>query len=138
MSTATDARGSQSRGRLFRSMQAQGDVPAVGSSARTLGARFDDIEVDDDGLVRPGTGGISVAPDEATNLPAHRLLPEYGGTGKDPVWWIGEDDLGDRLSYRPDPDPDTPNHGFIEPAHTMTFEEYQQALQSTQARWRRL
>ncbi len=118
-------------------MEGRAGVPVTGASARSLGARPDwDIPIDDAGLVRPGTGGISVSPEDPRNLPTHRLPPEFGGTGKDPIWTIGEYELGEHLSYRPDPR--NPKHGLIEPTHTMTFEEYQQALHGTRNRWRRV
>lgn len=75
---------------LYRSMRAAdiGLMPAVGPTGRTLGARVPlDIPVDADGMVSPGTGGMSVAPFSPANLPSHRRpssLP--GGTSKDPVW----------------------------------------------------
>lgn len=79
---------------------------------------------------------MSISPDDPQNLPEHRRPPEFGGTGKDPVWGIGELDLGDLLAYRPDPR--HTSHGFIEPASTMTFEDYLQALHGTRGRWRRI
>lgn len=75
---------------LYRGMTTGKDgLPALGSSARTLGARADiDIIVDEGGLVQPGMGGISVAPNDIMNLPAFRRPSEFAGTGKDPVWQI--------------------------------------------------
>jgi len=66
---------------------AEDGLPELGRSARTLGARPQiDIPVDDDGIVRGGAGGMSVAPDSPMRLPVHRRPPELAGTGKDPVW----------------------------------------------------
>lgn len=79
---------------------------------------------------------MSVSPDDPLRLPAHRLPPSFGGTGKDPVWGIGEFALGEDLAYRPDPADAT--HGFVEPARIMSFDEYQQALHATRESWRRL
>src|SRR5688572_7304120 len=95
--------------------------PEVGASARTLGVRpgIDVPAVAGDELVHPGTGGLSVSPDTPYNLPRHRRLPEFGGTGIDPVWVISDAELGPRLRYRPDPD--DPRHGFVEPPGTMTL-----------------
>lgn len=109
-------------------------LPEVAATARSLGVRADvDIPVDDSGLVRPGLGGLSVSPNDALNLPRHRLPPEHGGTGKDPIWRIGEEELGSDLAYRPDPDDET--HGFIEPARIMTFVAFQAGLAGTASRW---
>lgn len=107
-----------------------------GASARTLGARGNiDIPVNEDGFVEPGMGGMSVSPATPDNLPPWRRPPEFGGTGKDPLWELETDHwFSKKLVYRDDPD--APNrHGFIEPSQTMPFEEYQQALQYTRLSW---
>lgn len=72
-------------------MRIGGDgLPMAGPTARTLGARpgsppDGDIPIVG-GMVRPGTGGMSVSPPPPENLPPHRRPPEYGGKGKDPIW----------------------------------------------------
>jgi hypothetical protein len=121
---------------LFRSMQAAEDgMPVVGPTARTLGARPRiDILVDPHGTVRPGTGGLSVSPDDPRNLPSHRRPPEFGGTGKDTVWTIASSELGPELIYRPDPLNPT-GHGFVEPAWPMHVDQYQRALAATRGAW---
>jgi hypothetical protein len=123
---------------LCRGMrEAPGGGPAIGPSARTLGVRPDiDIPVDPSGSVHPGTGGMSVAPDTPRNLPQHRRPPEYGGTGRDPVWSIQGKDLGANLRYVPD-DILTAIHGVIEPATIMTLAAYQRALEKTAPYWTR-
>ena len=110
--------------------------PQAGQTARNLGARPNtDIPVDGKGLVRPGTGGMSVSPGSAKNLPSHRRPPELGGTGKDPVYRIELKDLPKGLTYRPDPkNPNT--HGFIEPNDIMSYNEYQEHLTSTGHGWK--
>jgi hypothetical protein len=103
----------------------------VGPTARTLGVRpGDDIPVVA-GRVSPGTGGMSVAPDTAMNLPDHRRPPNFGGTGKDPVWGITIDSLGNDLIFHQD----KPNHGLFEPAREMSIDEFQQALADLAPRW---
>ena len=123
---------------LYRGMQETPEgEPAIGPSARTLGARpHVDIPVDPSGSVYPGTGGMSVAPDTPNNLPRHRRLPEHGGTGKDSLWSIQERDLGVHLRYVSDAVP-VPTHGIIEPAIPMPFTTYQQALAETAPYWAR-
>lgn len=122
---------------LFRSMEQIDDRPGLGSNARSLGARPDwDIPVDTLGLVRPGDGGMSVSPDSPLNLPDHRRPSEWDGTGKDPIWAIPKELLGDDLVYRPDPV--DPSHGFVEPARIMTFNEYEEALHETQEFWQQI
>ena len=115
--------------------EARGGGPVVGPSARALGVRPQvDIPVDHAGMVYPGTGGMSVAPNTPSNLPRHRRPSAYGGTGKDPVWSIQEQDLGSNLRYVPDAVP-APRHGVIEPAITMSFTAYQRALETTAPYW---
>jgi hypothetical protein len=112
----------------------------TGASARTLGARANiDIPVDEDGFVEPGTGGMSVSPHTPENLPFFRRPPEFGGTGRDPVWELdllaeNPDNPLRKLTYRADPK-NPEHHGFIEPATRMSFEEYQQALHETHDAW---
>lgn len=123
--------------RLYRSLRTASDGrPEAGPSARTLGARPEiDIVVDVDGMVVGGAGGMSVAPESPMNLPAHGRPPEYGGTGKDPVWELDTARLRDELAYRDDPL--MPGiHGFIEPARRMAFDDYQDALLRTREAWR--
>src|SRR5438128_3222372 len=62
---------------VFRSMLADGALPKLGSTAKTLGVRVSpsedgDIPVKSDGTVCPGTGGMSVAP-SLRDLPGHRI-----------------------------------------------------------------
>jgi hypothetical protein len=123
---------------LFRSMTEAGDGrPLTGASGRMLGVRFGvDIQVGFDGTVRPGTGGVSVAPDDPMNLPPHRRPKEFGGTGRDPVWHIARADFGPHLTYRADPLNPT-GHGFVEPARQMPADSYERAVLETRASWQR-
>jgi hypothetical protein len=134
-----EARQTGSGQTLYRGMRTAPDgTPAVGPSARMLGVRpHVDIPVDPAGYVRPGTGGMSVAPDAPRNLPRHRRPPQYDGTGEDPVWCLQERDLGPNLRYVPD-DVLLPIHGVVEPAITMTFTAYQHALEATAPHWARV
>ncbi len=120
---------------LYRAMREQNGMPEIGPSARSLGVRPNvDIPVEN-GMVKPGTGGMSVAPYSPLNLPRHRRPPEYGGIGKDPVWEISLEQLTDRrLIYHQD----SPTHGMIEPAMEMTLEDYEQALAETESSWQQL
>ncbi len=74
---------------------------------------------------------MSVAPDRPMNLPAHRRPPQFGGTGKDPVWGIHTDLLGGDVVFRQD----KPTHGLFEPAREMSIEEFQQALADLAPKW---
>lgn len=116
---------------IHRGMKEDKGKPAAGDSARTLGVRPDiDIPVDANGMVYPNTGGMSAAP-SVEALPTHRKPPEFGGTGKDPVWKIDINDLGPDLTYVPD----SPQHGTVQPTRPMTLDDYQKALANTNANW---
>ena len=83
------------------------------------------------GVVHPGTGGISVAPDTANNLPAHRRPEALGGTGKDAPCLLNTADLPDSLRYVQD----SARHGTIQPSKSMPLPDYQAALESTRDKW---
>lgn len=137
---AEDAAGSVGAGAeegpaLYRGMRpTEGGAPEIGASAKTLGARPGiDIPVGEDGLVRPGTGGMSVN-DSPTGMPEFRRPPSFGGTAKDlSMYCIDACDLGPGLRYAPDAAGG--GHGFMEPAWVMPFEEYQGYLGGTQGSW---
>lgn len=143
---------------LFRAMLNDGGKPVVAPNAKSLGARVKtanapgDIPVQLDGTVFPGTGGISVAP-AWRMLPIHRIprrladkVPGAAGRLKDMAsnqdmacWRLGSGPFAAEavtadLDFRPDPrDPD--KHGFIEPALSMQFADYQAALAATRDQW---
>ncbi|MCT4665919.1 MAG: hypothetical protein N4A45_11875 [Flavobacteriales bacterium] len=109
---------------IFRGMKNDNGLPKVEPSARGLGVRPNvDIPVDSNGIVSPGTGGMSMSP-SSDDLPLHRKPPAFGGTGKDSIWKIDTEDLGDDLKYVPD----KPGHGTIQPKRKMTLDSYQKAL----------
>jgi hypothetical protein len=111
--------------------------PVVGRSARELGVRTgtaanpDVPAIDDGDIVSPWQGGMSVAPDDPLHLLRHRRPASLGGVGQDAVWYIETDDLPVDLQFRQD----TPTHGLIEPARSMTLKEYENALASTRQDW---
>ena len=118
---------------LYRGMRgAVNGPPELGSSASRLGARPGvDIPVDENGMVRPGTGGMSVN-ESPTGMPEFRRPPSFGGSGKNlNMYCISSCDLGPGLQYVPD----VSGHGFVEPAWNMSFEEYQAYLYQTQGSW---
>jgi hypothetical protein len=122
---------------LFRSMKmGEDDLPEVGPTGRTLGARvppnkYVDIRPDSEDMVHPNTGGMSASPDSVYNLDDFHRPQEYDGKGKDPVWCIYECDLGPNLKFNPD----TSKHGFIEPVSVMSEPMYQEELAATRERW---
>ncbi|WP_456238716.1 Tse2 family ADP-ribosyltransferase toxin [Paraburkholderia antibiotica] len=107
-------------------------LPVAEPTARGLGARPDvDIPVGSDGMVHPGTGGISVAPGSAANLPPHRRPASMGGTGKDCACMLNTTSLPDSLKYVQD----SASHGTIQPSTSMSLSDYQAALASTRDKW---
>ena len=120
--------------KIFRGMKDDGGYPKIESSARGLGVREGiDSTVDANGMVEPGKNGMSMSP-SPQDLPSHRRPPEFGGTGKDPVWQIDTSDLGDDLKYVPD----KPRHRTIQPSKKMTLEKYKQALGSLRRKFRKV
>jgi hypothetical protein len=118
---------------LYRGMRGTEDgSPDLGSSASKLGARPGvDIPVDENGMVQPETGGMSVN-ESPTGMPEFRRPPSFGGSGKGlNMYRISSCDLGDNLQYVPD----SGGHGFLEPASEMSFEEYAQSLAETASSW---
>lgn len=122
---------------LYRSMKEDpGDGrPLVVGTARGLGVRVGEIPWDEEGNVELESGGMSVALGRPEHLVEHRRPRSLGGTGPDPVWGIDENELGEQLVCRPDPD--LAGHGFIEPVRPMPLEEYELALAETRDAWRR-
>ncbi|HEX5445096.1 MAG TPA: hypothetical protein VFW87_14755 [Pirellulales bacterium] len=133
---------------MYRVMTPDGDKPKIGNTARTLGVRVPpnpdfDIEVNADGTVEPGKGGMSVSPDILA-LPKHRapvryiaFKPDARGRHDDDICWrmsdgpFADGKIGDRLVLRVDSN----DHGMVEPAYRMLLTEYQQALAATQDDW---
>ena len=122
----------------------QDGKPKAGASARWLGVRPDmDLPVNE-GMVVPGTGGMSVSPkwyEPYNRLPKRYLHPINGSNGRasnsDSVWVFG---LGSfeaaPISPLPQLRPDHSQHGLIEPLQEMPLNDYQTALASTRTDWR--
>jgi len=77
---------------------------------------------------------MSVAPDRPENLHPLRRPPAYGGSGKDPVWYIAIGLLGGDLQFHQD----SATHGLIEPARAMPIDALQRALEATKPHWKKL
>lgn len=118
--------------------EAPKSLPKTGETSSTLGVREGyDVDPDEEGLVRPDEGGLSVTPDDWGHLPGRRIPRELGGTGRQILFALDTEKLGPRLRFRRDPD-NPVGHGFIEPARTMSFEEYRAAIHATAALWERV
>ena len=134
--------------RIFRAMLTDGTLPMVGPDARMLGVRVPvDIYPDENGLVHPGTGGMSVAP-SAADLPPHRIPRRLRGqpgmasaVGSDAlrIWRLGDGSfepskVQEKLQLRIDGRGG--RHGLIEPDAIMHLSDYSVALAATQPAWR--
>ncbi|MCB1077740.1 MAG: hypothetical protein KDM64_07935 [Verrucomicrobiae bacterium] len=114
-------------------------LPLCGSDRRTLGVKQGappegDIPIQTDGTVAPSTGGLSVAPVSPRNLPKHRRPPEFGGEGRDPIFYFDLSNIeGSGIAFRRD----RPEHGLIEPDTEMTFESFQGMIYQTRKQWRK-
>jgi hypothetical protein len=97
-----------------------------------LGVRVPwDIEVDEDGLVHSGAGGVSVAPNTPANLPSYMRPPALGGDAQRPVWELDSDELPVGLVY----EQEGPEHGLLAPAYSMELEDFRTAVQETRGGW---
>lgn len=112
------------------------DRPKIGVENFMLGARVPiDIKADQDGMVGPGKGGMSVTPNDPCGLPPHlRPITLAGGQSTLPVFFIASSKLGPNLRFQAakrHPE----RHGFVEPAMAMKLDAYQNALGSTVSEW---
>lgn len=125
--------------KLYRSMKEDADgMPSLGRTGRSLGVRLgnavipDVLALNETDMIGPNQGGMSVAPGDPMRLKRHRRPPSLGGIGQDPVWCIDVSDLSGDLLFRQD----DPTHGLVEPAHTMTLKQFEDALASTRPFWK--
>jgi hypothetical protein len=105
--------------------------PLTVGTARGLGVRAEiDIFVDEDGMVDPDSGGLSVS-EAPEHLPYYRRPPAHGGDGADPLWQLETDELPDGLQCRPDSE----THAMIEPSQRMELDVYEELLAETRDLW---
>jgi hypothetical protein len=121
---------------MFRAMKAEADgLPKIGRTGRELGVRTAgptrDLPVNREGLVEPGTGGMSVALDAAQNLPKPRLPRSLGGEGRDPVFTMFSEEVPRTLVLRVDRYP----HALIEPGRRCFLLDFESALAGTRPLW---
>jgi hypothetical protein len=120
---------------VFRGMTEDGGHPKAEPTARGLGVRVPpdpspDVDVVN-GVVLANGKGMSMARLTPLNLPRHRRPPEWGGTGKDPVWVTSPAIFIGPLSYNPD----TPTHANASAARDLPVAAMQGALAGTRLVW---
>jgi hypothetical protein len=130
----------------YRVMRIVDGRPHIGDSARSLGVRVPPHEPPDvtpeGGVVRPYTGGMSVAPC-LRSLPLYRipsrlvhLVPGARGNDNDWCWRIGEGSFANSpLGCNLQLTVDSVSHGLIEPSRAMPLDCYREALAQTQSNW---
>ncbi len=131
---------------VYRSMLPDGDKPRVGAEAKCLGVKVPgDMTPTEQDTVRPGMGGMSVAP-RWQLLPPHLIpkrfrefgAPDARGSDKLVCWRTGSGPFvlgafAPRLVLRPD----SPRHGVVEPDQEMALDAFQLALAATRDEWLR-
>lgn len=121
---------------VYRGMTEDGGKPALGESARKLGVRKGtDITIDEKDNAVHDKKGMSTSPGDPKNLPLHRRPPEFGGTGKDPVWEADSGSLSnDKIEWFED---DPGKHGIVRPKKDMPYSEFKKSLEGTQGSWKK-
>jgi len=76
---------------------------------------------------------MSVAVDDALNLPKSRRPRSLGGEGRDPVYSLQSNVVPEALTVRVDRPPPAP----VEPTEPCRLEEYERALADTRPSWRK-
>jgi hypothetical protein len=77
---------------------------------------------------------MSLARFTPLNLPRHRRPPEWGGTGKDPVWTTLSTIFAGPLTYNPD----SLTHANAAAAFDMPVAAMQAALAGTRLAWAKI
>jgi hypothetical protein len=123
---------------LFRTMRTDVDgLPVVGREFSMLGVRITgprpDIQVLDDGTVKPEAGGMSVFidPRKMPKSLRPRTLAEKPGESPYPCFRIEEVKLPTPLAFRKDKD----YHGLVEPRAQCPLEHYEAQVAATRASW---
>ena len=108
-----------------------------------LGIRVpEDLAVNEKGFVRPETGGMSVAPNSAWNIPTHRRPRGMGkgssGRISDRMYALANTAVpSDKLKIRLDPE--CPRlHAFVEPAIMIELAGYERNLAATRYDWKQV
>lgn len=141
--------------RAYRPMKAENEPPrpVIGDSATKLGVRECDLTPDSEGNARPGQGGMSVVSSVAglrrrvarmmfspamvpQRLNDSGLVPGAIGSNSLRLFRIGGGNfelapLTDRLMLVPDRD----DHGTVQPAGAMPYQEFKQAIYDTRDEW---
>ena len=118
---------------LYRGMKRDGGQPLIGQGGLEIRRGVDVDAFEDNDLVGPGGGGLSVTADEPRLLPSYRRPESLGGTSKHPVWSIDRDQLpAHLLSSRPDREA----HELIEPTDQVMLTDFEGRVHGTAVDWK--
>lgn len=125
---------------VFRAMTPDEDgKPKVGPSARELGVRRDnDITPSPEGIVEPGTGGMSVSTGNMWSIPPHRRpRPMGNGSSGPPVDVVYRAQVEAICQMRLQVREDLPeiHHALVEPSVAMQYLEFVNLLECTRNDW---
>lgn len=118
-------------------------LPVVGETRSHLGAmiathKSADLIHDENGIVQPKKGGMSVFWGDPRMMSRPRRPRELGGDGDLPLFQMDEGDMPPTLSVDRNgmrkKKPDT--HATVEPKAQCHKDEYQGAIHSTRPKWR--
>lgn len=125
--------------RMFRIMKKDTDKPIIGQTAKTLGVRPGEVDLDVLGNVVVNDKGMSVNPE--WRLASLFLIPKRlgtGGRGSNTSYCFrrGTDAFqqgpcGDGLELLPD----SPSHGVVRPAQSVPLVQFEENLQATRLEW---
>lgn len=117
---------------IFKDLARDGGAPRVGPGGLCVRAGHDVDAVDEDDLVNPGDGGMSVTPDDPALLPQSRRPRSLGGTGRKPIWRLSPDLLPKHsLACRQD----DVGHALIEVSEPTPLAEFNANLGNTASEW---
>lgn len=137
----------------FRPMKEEADkLPCVADTATGLGIRPRDLKPDDEGHAHPGNGGMSVVssidglrrrvaklrfPPTLVPERLHPRVPGAAGPNSLRVFRIGDGrfekgTLAELVVLEPDID----DHGTVQPAASMLFDDFKSAVIATRPMWR--
>ncbi len=120
---------------IFRAMRPASDgKPEAGRSLSTLGVRpRKDIPLDEEGMVLPSRGGMSVTPDRWQDMPPALLPRSLGGEGRHPLFYLYTSLLPSGLIARID----RPKHANVEPTSRCHFLDFEAEVRATRQHWER-
>ncbi len=121
-------------GFLFKAMIRDGGQPKKGDdSARKLGVRGTDVDVDKEGNVLKNGKGMSTTPNDPKIGPKLRVPIACGGDSKDSLFAIAVDTV--KATDGLDVNQDATDHANVTNSRVMPLEEFRNQVKSTAGAW---